>query len=88
MLTGDSEGQTADGGTTNRPCIAILARRGLGHLFHVTILGHHARLLQCDIGPASWTGRMIDVTGVGDLALGFSPGSFPTDSYGVARELR
>ena len=30
----------------------------------------------------------IDVTGVGDEALGFSPDSFPTDSRGVARELR
>lgn len=31
---------------------------------------------------------MIDVTGVGDQALGFDPGGFPTDAYGVARELR
>lgn len=87
-LTGDSEGQTADGGTTRRPCIAIYSRQGLGHWFQVTIGGHRARLLQCDIGPAPWTGRAIDVTGVGDQALGFSPSSFPTDSWGVARELR
>ena len=87
-LTGDSEGQTADGGNTNRPCIAIYSRRGLGHWFQVTINGHHAKLLQCDIGPAPWTGRMIDVTGVGDLRLGFRPSAFPTDSWAVARELR
>jgi hypothetical protein len=87
-LTGDSEGQTADGGTTARPCIAILSRRGLGHWFEVRVGSHRARLLQCDIGPASWTGRVIDITGVGAQALGFSPSGYPTDALGVARELR
>lgn len=87
-LTGDSEGQTADGGTTARPCIAIRNDATLDHYFEVTILGHHARLIQCDWGPASWTGRAIDVTGLGDRALRFSPASFPTGAWGVARELR
>jgi hypothetical protein len=87
-LTGDSEGQTADGGTTSRPCIAIRDDSTLGHWFEVTILGHRAKLLHCDWGPASWTGRSIDVTGYGDRALGFSPSSFPTGAWGVARELR
>ena len=32
-------------------------------------------------------GRSIDVTGRGDEALGFSPASFPTEAWGVAREL-
>jgi hypothetical protein len=87
-LTGDSEGTTADGGTTARPCIALWDRSTLDRWFEVTILGHRARLLHCDTGPAPWTGRAIDVTGVGDQALGFSPAAFPTDSPGVARELR
>ncbi|MGH2878963.1 MAG: hypothetical protein ACRDK4_05065 [Solirubrobacteraceae bacterium] len=87
-LTGDSEGQTADGGNTARPCIAIRNDLTLDHWFEVTILGHHARLLDCDWGPASFTGRSIDVTGEGDRALGFNPSSFPTGAWGVARELR
>lgn len=87
-LTGDSEGQTADGGSTARPCIAILSRRGLGHWFEVRVGTRHARLLQCDIGPASWTGRAIDITGLGARALGFSPSAYPTGSWGLARELR
>jgi hypothetical protein len=87
-LTGDSEGTTADRGTTRRPCIAIRDDRTLGHWFEVTILGHHARLLHCDWGPASSTGRAIDVTGLGDRALGFSPAGFPTGAWGRAVELR
>lgn len=85
---GWSGGITADGGNTRRPCIAIRNDLTLDHWFEVTILGHHARLLHCDTGPAAWTGRSIDVTGVGDEALGFSPASFPTNAWGVARELR
>lgn len=87
-LTGDSEGQTADGGTTRRPCIALRDSSTLDHWFLVTILGHHARLLHCDVGPAAWTGRAVDVTGMGDEALGFSPSAFPTGAWSVARELR
>ncbi|HTA98684.1 MAG TPA: hypothetical protein VK730_13710 [Solirubrobacteraceae bacterium] len=92
-LTGDSEGPTAyrcspEGCATRRPCIAIRNDLTLGHYFEVTILGHHARLIQCDWGPAEWTGRAIDVTGLGDQALDFSPGGFPTGAWGVARELR
>ncbi len=98
-LTGDSEGSTADAGycryrreaycgTTRRPCIAIRNDGTLDHWFEVTIQGHHAKLLDCDWGPAEWTGRVIDVTGLGDEALGFSPANFPTGAWGVARELR
>ena len=86
-LTGDSEGETADGGTTRRPCIALRDDRTLDHWFRVTILGHTARLLQCDWGPAAWTGRAIDVTGLAAEALSFSPTAFPTGAWGVAREL-
>lgn len=87
-LTGDSEGQTADGGTTARPCIAIRDDATLGRWFQVTIYGHHARLLHCDWGPSESTGRSIDVTGLGDEALGFSPMGFPTEAWGRAAELR
>lgn len=99
-LTGDSEGSTADAGRgglpkgfeswrgTARPCIATRASSKLDHWFEVTVRGHHAKLLDCDWGPASWTGRAIDITGLGDQALGFSPSNYPTEAWGVARELR
>ena len=95
-----SDGQTADGGTTARPCIAILEDATLDHWFQVTLyssrggrmIGHPAKLLHCDVGPASWTERSIDVTGAGVEALGLSPDSFPTSppagTWAVARELR
>lgn len=87
-LTGDSEGTTADGGTTARPCIALRDPSTLGHSFRVTVLGHSARLLHCDTGPAAWTGRAIDITGMGDEALGLSPTAYPTGAWGRARELQ
>jgi hypothetical protein len=86
-LTGDSEGTTADGGTTRRPCIAIRNDATLDHWFLVEVLGHRARLIQCDYGPGILS-RAIDITGLGDEALGFSPSAFPTGAVGVARELR
>lgn len=95
-LTGDSEGTTADGGTTARPCIAIRDDLNLDRMFRVTVyerrgahqLGHTATLLHCDWGPALSTGRSIDITGLGDELLGFSPSAYPTEAWGVARELR
>lgn len=84
----ESPGQTADGGTTTRPCIALRDDATLDHWFEVTILGRHAKLLQCDWGPASWTGRSIDITGNGASALGFNQATFPTGVEAVAREIR
>lgn len=90
-LTGDSEGQTADGGTTDRPCIAIREDRTLGRWFlvEVDVAGrwHRARLLHCDYGPGILS-RAIDITGAGDLALGLDPRAYPTGAFGRARELR
>lgn len=83
-----SAGRTADGGTTERPCIAIRDDATLDHWFEVTVDGRHARLFQCDWGPAEWTGRAIDITGLGVEALGFSQEAYPTEAVGVARELR
>lgn len=55
---------------------------------HRRALSRHVRILHCDYGPARWTGKRIDITGLGVLALGYSPGSYPTGVWGVARELR
>lgn len=84
-LTGDgSIGTTADGGDTKRPCIAIRSHAFMDRWFRVTVLGHSARLLHCDYGPAAWTGRAIDITGLGAVRLGFSIAGFPTGSWGTA----
>lgn len=87
-LTGSSEGTTADGGTTARPCIAIRDDSTMDHWFRVTVEGHSAKLLHCDWGPAESTGRAIDITGEGDELLGLSVVNFPTEALGVAKELR
>lgn len=53
--------------------------------FRVTIAGHSAILRVIDAGPASWTGRHIDVTEAGVVEMGLSPAAFPTDSIGRAK---
>lgn len=53
--------------------------------FRVTIAGHSAILRVIDAGPASWTGRQIDVTEAGVVKMGLSPAAFPTDSIGRAK---
>lgn len=95
-----SDGQTADGGTTARPCIAILEDTTLDRWFQVTLyasrggprIGRPARLLHCDYGPAAETGRALDITGAGVRSLGLNPETFPTSppasTWAVARELR
>lgn len=56
----------------------------MGKWFDVSIAGHHARLMDIDLGPASWTGKNIDVTGAGTRVLGFNPYAFPTGAIGTA----
>jgi len=53
--------------------------------FRVTIVGRTAVLPVIDAGPASWTGRSIDVTEPGAAVLGLSVSAFPTDSIGTAK---
>lgn len=55
--------------------------------FWVDIDGHRAILPVIDAGPASWTGRSIDVTEPGAIVLGLSVSAFPTDSLGIAQEI-
>jgi hypothetical protein len=53
----------------------------LGEVFVVTTGGHTAYLRQTDWGPASWTGRAIDITFAGADKLG----GVTTDDWGSAR---
>ena len=70
-------------GGWNNPTTAAWIRSG--QRFRVTIVGHTAVLPVIDAGPASWTGRSIDVTEPGAGILGLSVSAFPTDSIGTAR---
>lgn len=82
-------GQTASGLSDRTPCIATrLYARYPKRRFLVSIGSHHAVLILCDYGPATSTGRAIDVTGAGAIRMHLSPFGFPTDSYGTARLLR
>src|SRR5579875_543083 len=85
--TGDAAGTTADGGSTDRPCIALRSEATLDHWFLLSVEGRSLRVIQCDIGPAAWTGRAIDITGVAASEMGFDPLAYPTGAWGVAREL-
>jgi hypothetical protein len=84
---GEGEGTTADGGTTARPCIALRSSATLDHWFLLTVAGRTIRVVQCDWGPAAWTGRAIDLTGEAAAELGLDPTNYPTGTWGVAREL-
>jgi len=80
---GEGAGTTASGVSSAEPGIALYNQGTLGSLFRVTVGGRSATLRQTDIGPAPWTGRIIDVTGAGAAILG----GVVTDSYGKARLL-
>lgn len=59
----------------------------MGKMFNVSIAGHSAVLEDIDLGPASWTGRVIDVTGAGARKMGINPYAFPTDATGIASSI-
>lgn len=94
----EEPGPTASGISTAEPCIAIYESRTLGRWFelHVQVGERHGRpiwsrwvkVVHCDVGPAPWTGRKLDLTGAADERLGFAQSSYPTETEGVARELR
>ena len=73
--------QTADGGTDNRPCIALRNDSTLDHK-------HRDIVPQCDYGPGILS-RAMDITGDEVYRLHLNPYNYPTDNArGVARELK
>jgi hypothetical protein len=89
----EGAGQTADGGTDARPCIAIRNDSTLDHKFLVEVLyqhiWHEAVLPHCDWGPGILY-RAIDISGYGEEEFKPplpSPANYPTGAWGVAREL-
>ena len=71
---------TASGAPTSEPGIAVYNQATLGGWWRVTFPnGRTVDLKQTDIGPAPWTGRLVDVTYSALGLAGYSQGDFPTD---------
>jgi hypothetical protein len=83
-----STSTTASGKPVSVPGIAVYNQSTLGGYWLVQFPnGKKLVLQQTDIGPAPWTGRVIDVTYSALPAAGYSTGNFPTDSTVHARYL-
>jgi hypothetical protein len=82
---GDNNLPALAGATNNRPGIAVLSSSTLGHWWRVCWLARPGAsgcrwVRQTDYGPASWTGRVVDVNAVAARVLwGIPAYRFPTD---------
>jgi hypothetical protein len=85
--TFDCGGNCASG-INSEPGIAIRSTRTERRYFCVSVGKNRTVLRQVDWGPASWTGRAIDITGSGAHKLHLPSGNaYPTGKYGKARLL-
>jgi hypothetical protein len=76
----DKPNSNALGVPDDQQGIALPDRATLGQYFNVTAPnGVTLELRQTDIGPATWTGRKIDIAAVAAEAFGYSPDTFPTN---------
>lgn len=72
---------TASGKPVSAGGIAVYNRETLGGWWAVTFPnGRTVTLQQNDIGPAPWTGRVVDVDYASLGAAGYTQGNFPTNS--------
>jgi hypothetical protein len=79
---------TASGLPVTRPGIAVYNTQTLRGYWWVRFPNGRAAILeQTDIGPAPWTGRVLDVLYSALPALGYSEQGFPTDGQIVAAYL-
>lgn len=79
---------TASGLPVTRPGIAVFNTQTLRGFWWVRFPnGRAAVLQQTDVGPAPWTGRVLDVLYSALPRLGYSERSFPTDAQIEARYL-
>jgi hypothetical protein len=61
--------------------MAVYDTATLGGYWQIQLPDHHLAVLpQTDVGPAPWTGRVLDVTYSALPDLGYSEKSFPTDA--------
>lgn len=73
--------KTATGIPTSQGGIAVYNQETLGGWWAVVFPNGRTLILkQTDIGPAPWTGRVVDVAGGSIQAAGYSKSNFPTDS--------
>jgi hypothetical protein len=78
-------GHTANGMTTATPGIAVYNENTLGGYWKVTTANGRTQVIQqTDIGPAPWTGRLIDFTYSAVHLFGYTQQNFPTDSVASA----
>lgn len=79
---------TANGDPVTDPGIAVYDTATLGGYWWVRFPNSRAAVLQqTDIGPAPWTGRVLDVLYSALPYIGYTEQSFPTDSQVTARYL-
>jgi hypothetical protein len=76
-----SGGLTAGGYQATEPGIALRSSATLGETFRLTTEAGTDYVKQTDWGPASWTGRAIDITVAQMNVMGWAP----TDSWGEAK---
>lgn len=78
-------GKTALGLSTATPGIAVYDNSTLGGYWKVTTENGRTQVIrQTDIGPAPWTGRVVDITYSALSHFGYNEGNFPTDSFVTA----
>lgn len=78
--TGDKPNSNALGVPDDQQGIALPEKATLGKWFMVTAPNSVTLTLQqTDLGPAKWTGRVIDIAAVAAEKFGYSPANFPTD---------
>lgn len=79
---------TADGKPVSDPGIAVYDTATLNGYWWVRFTNGRAAILQqTDIGPAPWTGRVLDVLYSALPSIGYTEQDFPTDSTITARYL-
>jgi hypothetical protein len=79
---------TASGKPVSVPGIAVYDTATLGGYWWVRFPNGHALVFQqTDIGPAPWTGRLLDVLYSALPYIGYSEADFPTDSQITAKYL-
>lgn len=76
-----SGGLTAGGYQATEPGIALRSSATLGETFRLTTEAGTDYVKQTDWGPATWTGRVIDITTAQMAVMGWAP----TDSWGEAK---
>lgn len=75
----EDNGQNASGLPQMTPGIAYMSKKTMKHWFKLTFPNGKSFIVrQVDLGPAEWTGKLIDVNAPLAEMAGYSPKNFPT----------